>query len=117
MGLEQSPEDNSKIPVAEMSVQQVMTRWPRITAHIIAESLGYATPEKAAWILKDAALNQPNYCEWIDACFKGDARKAVVGAIRKRHLHQGYMASYPQALAIVRHVNQGNQGPTLASWF
>ena len=29
------------------SPQEIMRRYPRITAHIIAESLGYATPTKA----------------------------------------------------------------------
>ena len=30
--------------------EEFMRRYPRITAHIIAESLGYATPTRAAWI-------------------------------------------------------------------
>ena len=109
--------EQPELKIAGMNQRQIIQKWPRITAHIIAESLGYATPESAALILKDAALRKPNYCEWIDACYKSDARKAVEGAVRNRHHHQGYMASYRQALAIVQHVNQGNPGPTLASWF
>ena len=109
--------ERTEFRIAVMNQRQITKKWPRITAHIIAESLGYATPESAALILKDAALRKPNYCEWIDACYKTDARKAVEGAVRNRHHHQGYMASYRQALAIVQHVNQGNPGPTLASWF
>lgn len=30
------------------SPQEAMRRWPRVTAHVICESLGYATPSKAA---------------------------------------------------------------------
>src|SRR5437870_4302405 len=44
-GIVQAPED-------------IMRRYPRITAHIIAESLGYATPTKAALILRDAKYRQ-----------------------------------------------------------
>ena len=32
----------------DLSIKDVMKKYPRITAHIIAESLGYATPSCAA---------------------------------------------------------------------
>jgi uncharacterized protein (DUF433 family) len=51
--------------IKELSLQETMERYPRITAHIIAESLGYATPSCAARILKDAREGKKNYCEWI----------------------------------------------------
>jgi len=35
---------------------KTMKRYPCITAHIIAESLGYATPSCAARILKDEKI-------------------------------------------------------------
>ena len=50
----------------------VMRRYPRITAHIIAESLGYATPTRAALILNDAKHRRENWCEWAKSkrlCF------------------------------------------------
>ena len=42
-----------------------LRRYPRICAHIIAESLGYAVPDVAAQILKDAKERRENFCEWI----------------------------------------------------
>jgi hypothetical protein len=100
-----------------MTLEQVRIRWPRVTAHVIAESLGYATPDKAAYIIRDGLLNQRNWSEWIDACYQGDARRALQNAIRNRHYHTGYMADYRQALAIVTRTNHGHPGPLLASWF
>ena len=40
----------------ELTVEETMRRYPRITANIIAESLGYATPTCMARILKDEIL-------------------------------------------------------------
>jgi hypothetical protein len=86
-------------------------------AHVIAESLGYATPDLAAKIVADANLNQPNYCEWIASCYGSDPRKAVRNAIARRHRHHGYMASYPQALELVRQYSETGEQPLFASWF
>ncbi len=94
-----------------------LRRYPRICAHVIAESLGYATPGVAASILKDAHEGNENWCEWIYSCYDRDPGRAVRDAIRRRHLHEGYMASYQQALGIVRRQIETGEGPTLASWF
>src|SRR2546422_6511532 len=94
-----------------------LRRYPRICAHIIAESLGYATPRTAATILRDAVDGKPNYCEWILSCYGGDAHRAVEQAIRHRRHHEGYMASYRQALTIIRHELDTGEGPLFASWF
>ena len=99
------------------SAQEYLARYPRICAHIIAESLGYATPLCAAAILRDASEQRMNNCEWIDACYRGDPRPAVGGAIRNRARHEGYMASYELALRIVRRQIDDGDGPVLASWF
>ena len=101
-----------------------MVRYPRICAHIIAESLGYATPGVAAAILKDATERTPNYCEWAIACYGGDAGLIVTDSIQRRHHHHGPMASYELALKLVRHeIDTGDadrQAPPLdscsASW-
>ena len=97
--------------------QDFLERYPRICAHIIAESLGYAVPSLAARILMDATKGRENHCEWIDACYHNDPKPAVRGAIVNRHRHTGYMASYELALKIVRHELDTGQGPLLASWF
>ena len=94
-----------------------LARYPRICAHIIAESLGYATPLCAASILKDAREGQENWCEWIFSCYDKDPKQAVRRAIENRHRHKGYMAEYQHALQIVRHQLDTGEGPTLASWF
>jgi len=65
----------------ELSTREIMKRYPRITAHIIAESLGYATPTCAARILKDAREGNENYCEWIYCCYNRNSLKAVQNAI------------------------------------
>lgn len=96
---------------------QYLQRYPRICAHVIAESLGYATPELAAQILKDAHERRQNHCEWIMTCYRCDPRPAVERAIRNRRLHRGYMASYAQALAIVKRRVDTGESPLFASWF
>ena len=100
-----------------LSTEEVMKKYPRITAHIIAESLGYATPSCAARILKDAREGQKNYCEWIYSCYDGDPLPAVKNAIRNRHYHKGFMAEYKVALALVKHAIETDDEPLFGSWF
>ena len=94
-----------------------LERFPRLCAHIIAESLGDAVPIVAASILKDAKEGRKNYCEWIDSCYNSDPKRAVANAIQRRHTHVGYMTSYDLALRIVRHQVETGESPLLASWF
>jgi hypothetical protein len=103
--------------VKELSVQETMKKYPLITGHIIAESLGYATPTVAARILKDAREGRENYCEWIDACYNRDPLRAVQDAIRYRHNHNGYMAEFKYAKALVERSIKDGEEPELASWF
>ena len=56
-------------------------RYPRITAHIIAESLGYATPESAARIGLDGLYERENCCEYIYSCYDRNARACLQRAI------------------------------------
>ncbi len=94
-----------------------MKRYPRITAHIICHSLGYATPSCAGRILKDAKEGRENWCEWIASCYNCDPRKALERAIKTRHTHHGFMADYRAAKAIVdRAISTGDE-PLFASWF
>lgn len=101
----------------ERTSRDYLARYPRICAHIIAESLGYATPLRAASILKDAKEDRENWCEWIFSCYNKDPKPAVRGAIERRHHHKGYMAEYQNALRIVRRQLETGEGPTFASWF
>lgn len=101
----------------ERTNRDYLARYPRICAHIISESLGYATPLCAASILKDANEDRENWCEWIFSCYDRNPKRAVRNAIVNRHYHQGYMAEYQHALQIVRHQLETGKGPTFASWF
>ena len=100
-----------------MTRTEALRRFPRVVAHVIAESLGYATPSLAARIVADAHEGRPNYCEWIASCYGSDPREAVRNAIARRHRHRGYMAEYRQALELVRHYAETGEQPLFAAWF
>ncbi len=100
-----------------MNRDEVIRRYPRIVVNVIAESLGYATPSLAARIVADATEGRANHCEWVASCYRGNARKVVETSIRRRHHHQGYMADYRQALALVRQYAETGEQPVFASWF
>lgn len=94
-----------------------MSRYPRTTAHLIAESLGYFTPRAAAIAGLDALHGRENWCEYIYTCFNENAKECLRRAIRNRHHHKGYMAEYRLAKRLVdRYVDMGEQ-PLFASWF
>lgn len=101
----------------ELSVKETMKKYPRITAHIIAESLGYATPSCAARILKDAREGRENYCEWIYSCYDRKPLKAVQDSIKRRHYHKGFMSESKRAYALVKRSIETGDEPLFASWF
>ena len=111
--------------VENLSITEILNRWPRLTGHLICDSLGYFTPEAAANALLHHRRGEPFACEWYVHMARGFDKKkllevgseAVQRAFRSRHHHRGYMAHYPQARALVEHVRRGGEGPLLASWF
>jgi len=111
--------------VAPDTIQEVLERYPRLTAHLICESLGYFTPEAAANAIMHHRRKESFACEWYIHMAQGFntqrlievGRKTIERAFRSRHHHQGFMAHYPQARALVEHVRGGGQGPLFASWF
>ena len=103
--------------IKELSVKETMKKYPLITAHIIAESLGYATPTLAARILKDAREGRENYCEWIYSCYNKNPLNAVRHSIRGWHNHNGYMADFKTAKTLVEKSIKNGEEPILASWF
>lgn len=107
---------NTKSTNNELSRDEIMRRYPRLTAHVICASLGYCTPSSAASIIRDAKYSRLNYCEWIYSCYKGDPKGAVRLAIRARHGHKGFMASYARARALVDRAIKTSQEPIFASW-
>lgn len=100
-----------------MNAEKFMSRYPRITAHIIAESLGYATPTLAAIIGLDGKNDRENPCEWVACYYAKNAREVLIKAIYSRHCHNGFMSSYRKALALIRHAIETRKEPVLASWF
>ena len=102
---------------SEPAREDYLRRYPRLCAHIICESLGYATPTKAAMILKDAAEGKENWCEWVYSCYDKNPRIPVEQAIRRRHNHTGYMADYRRAFSLVERANETGKEPLLGSWF
>jgi len=103
--------------ISELSTRETMKRYPRITAHIIAESLGYATPSCAARILKDAREGRENCCEWIYSCYDRNPLRAVQDSIKRRHYHKGYMSDYKRAYALVKQTIDEGIEPFFGSWF
>ena len=99
------------------TVEDYMRRYPRITAHIICESLGYATPTCAAGMLKDANENRENWCEWVYSCYSRDPKIPVRNSIRNRHTHHGYMAEHKVARSLVQQATETGDEPLFASWF
>ena len=111
------------------SQADVLQRLPCLVAHLIAESLGYFTPQSAANAIAYHTRGEAFYCEWYhdwaskrnkgDMCdtVKEVGTLAIQNAISRRSHHRGPMAEFRRALAIVLHVRQGGEGPIFASWF
>jgi len=108
----------------KMDVVDIMKKYPRITAHLIAESLGYFTPKAAAFAIKYYKTNVPYYCEWFIHLARGYDRERILkagkmvieNAFKLRKYHRGYMADYRLARKIVEQSIRGND-PMFASWF
>lgn len=117
------------------SQEDVLEHLPCLVAHLIAESLGYFTPQAAANAIAHYTKGEAFFCEWYyDWASKrfangntkcADIRDTVLevgevalqNASTRRHRHRGPMAEFQRALALVHQVRQGDQGPLFASWF
>ena len=114
------------------SQAEVLQRLPCLVAHLIAESLGYFTPEAAANAIAYYTKGEAFFCEWYHdwaskRCrnTKADLRDtirevgelAIQNSVTRRSHHRGPMAEFKRALALVRYVRQGGEGPMFASWF
>lgn len=115
-----------------MDARTALQRYPRLVAHLICESLGYFTPLCAANAIVAYCEDRSFACEWYSSMcehrgkgfFDTETLKAInketLGrAFARRRRHQGYMASYPQALALVKAELQraGATSGMLAAWF
>ena len=59
-----------------VSAGEVLRRYPHVCAHIICESLGYATPTVAGSILLAFIKKDKHYCEWV-ACLCAATHKLI----------------------------------------
>jgi hypothetical protein len=103
--------------IDQLTHDDIIGRWPRLIAHVICCSLGYATPECAANIVRDYLAKRENWCEWCYSCYNRDPGKVLDHAYCGRHSHQGYMSEYFQAIGIVARKLLFNKSPEFASWF
>jgi len=125
-------------PAAKRKVRNrndVLKHLPCLTAQLIAESLGYFTPDGAANAIAYFTKGEAFYCEWyydwaskrfasgstkcpdLRSTVKEVGELALRNAVQRRRHHRGPMAEFKRALALVLHVRQGGQGPLFASWF
>ena len=107
------------------TVDEVLNRYPRLTGHLICESLGYFTPRSSANAILHYIQGRGFACEYyahMARCYE-DKMLIKIGlneierTIRNRHHHTGYMANYLQAKAMVKKVRDGGPDPKFASWF
>lgn len=110
--------------------EDAVRRFPRLTGHLICESLGYFTVRSAGAAIVAYLSDEPFGCEWyshISQCqgtgmFDNEAflsinRQVVSSAIRRRHEHRGYMTEYAHAKSLVDRFTQTGDQNELASWF
>lgn len=124
-----------------MNQQDLLKRYPRLIAHMMCESLGYFTVNRATDALRAHRENRPAYNEWYDhmaGCrikreiakygkplksyeehLQDITHETVKNAFRNRKSHSGYMAEYKQAIMLVKAEleNQGCTAGMLAGWF
>ena len=99
------------------SVEDVLKRYPRLTAHLVCQSLGYFSPLSAARAILDHATQTSNACEWyIHMAGNGRSllqvnRDTIAQAFRSRRSHRGYMADYPTARRLVETYSQPTKAP------
>ena len=112
-------------------LKKTLKRYPRLTANLIAESLGYFTPLGAAKAILLYQESRPYYNEWYshqlmfhrtedtdekELLLKIN-RDTIKRAFTNRRHHRGYMSDYNLAKDIVAKAVNDDAHPTLASWF
>jgi hypothetical protein len=117
-----------------LTTEDVLKRWPRLTAHLICQSLGYFTPRSAANAIAHHVAGERFGCEWywdwatkwkasakldkpFDEVLRDVGREVLQRAFCDRHIHKGFMADYRVAWALVERSRQGLGDPLFASWF
>src|SRR5512147_1580768 len=80
--------------------EDVMRRYPRLTAHLICQSLGYFNPRAEAGAILCWSKREPYWCELYIHYARGGKsmldvlREDLERAISMRDSHHGFMADY-----------------------
>lgn len=104
-----------------MTAEEILERYPRLTAHLVCESLGYFTPRSAALAIQAHRAERGCACEWYIQMSGRGRTLLEVGAntldraFRHRRHHRGYMAHYPQARELVE-LERRQTSAMLSSW-
>ena len=103
--------------------EDVIKRYPNITAHLICQSLGYFSPMAAANAIANHINGLETCCEWYIHMYDGKRTMLEIGhdmisqAISRRRHHRGYMADYRIARAMVKTtIDDPRQSPIFQSW-
>jgi len=116
-----------------MTTDEVLRRYPRLCAHLMAHSLGYLSARGAASVIAEHASGRPSYNEWfvsmvtrhrcpdagsLDEALLQVGREEIGHAVRYRRTHTGYMADARMALALVQRERRGMAAPLsdMAGW-
>ena len=114
-----------KVKTRPDTIEETLDRYPRLVGHMLCESLGYFSPGAAANAILHYIRGHAFFCEWYyHMAWKDQSRdnildigREVIGrAFSKRHHHQGFMADYATARAIVEDVRSGVEDPIFMSW-
>ena len=104
------------------TADDAIRRHPLLTAHLICESLGYYSPRAAAVAIADHQNDRGSYSELMlhlagrDGDVKGAMRRLLGAAFSRRRQHQGYMADFGVARALVSRSIAGLGEPPFSSW-
>lgn len=105
--------------------KELATKYPRLIAHMIAQSLGYYPVSRAVAALDHYIRKEPHFCEWH--CHIADSydREKVLEvtlsiprvSFQNRHYHKGMMSSYQTALKMVNIYAEKGIENEFAAWF
>ena len=110
-------------PKNALTSQEIIKRYPLLTAHLICESLGYFSPNAAAAAIAAHREQRPFPCEWYthtaghqEEALLECGRRKIANAFRNRRMHRGYMADIDAAKAAVHEQAADPYRHRFAAW-
>ena len=98
------------------SPRDYMMRYPRLTAHVIADSFGYFTPTNAAMLLMDVKRGNENRSEWVRVVYGCNSQRALRAAVKIRHHYNGQSSEYKLARFLVYRALTTAEEPMFRGW-